>query len=60
MQHSSKSQKNILPLDKNNDQDISSKMLIEKIKDIHITKLKKNSKEKKTIIQKMKNKGLVK
>ena len=60
MKSSSKNQKNVDTLDKNHNQIFSSKILIDQIKDIQKTKLKKDSKAKQTIIQKMKNEGFVK
>jgi hypothetical protein len=47
-------------LDKNNHDDLSSKILITQIKEIQNIKLKKNSQKRKTIIQKMKNQRLIK
>ncbi len=60
MKSSSKNQKNVDTLDKNHNQVFSSKNLIDQIKDIQKTKLKKDSKAKQTIIHKMKNEGFVK
>jgi len=54
------SKKDVIFLSKNNDQIISSKILINQIKDIQISKEQKTTHEKQRIIRQMKNKRLLK
>lgn len=55
-----KNKKSVQPLDQNNDQMVSTRILINQLQEIQISKIQKNTKEKQLIVNHLKNKGMTK
>lgn len=60
MKPSSKTPQDVKSLNENNNQNISSKILLKQIKEIQILKHQKTAQKKQGVIHQMKNKGLLK